>query len=158
VKIRKANVDDATSIALLGTNIQRKHHESRPDWFKPADEAATVDMYRATLMNPAVTVYIAEEGKNAIGFVVAVVHQRPDTPMGWTQIILEVDQIGVAPSARRRGVGHELFHAVRELADQVSANRIGLTTWSFNVEAHRFFEAEGLVGELNRMSMSWPSS
>jgi hypothetical protein len=46
VKIRKASVDDATSIALLGANIQRMHHESRPDWFKPADETATVNMYR----------------------------------------------------------------------------------------------------------------
>jgi hypothetical protein len=39
----------------------------------------------------------------------------------------------------------------------VSANRIALTTWSFNVEAHRFFEAEGLATELNRMTMPWPA-
>ena len=50
-----------------------------------------------------------------------------------------------------------LFNAVRELADQVSADRIALTTWSFNVEAHRFFEAEGFSTELNRMTMAWPT-
>jgi GNAT superfamily N-acetyltransferase len=108
-------------------------------------------------MNPAVTVFIAEDGEETIGFVAAVVQQRLDTPLGWAQIILAVDQIGVAPSLRRRGVGHALFTAVRELADQVSANRIALTTWSFNVEAHRFFEAEGLATELNRMTMPWPA-
>jgi hypothetical protein len=32
-----------------------------------------------------------------------------------------------------------------------------LTTWEFNVDAHRFFEAEGLEVEMRRMSMAWPA-
>lgn len=60
-------------------------------------------------------------------------------------------------SERRRGVGRALFNAVRELANQVSADRILLTTWSFNVEARRFFETEGLTTELLRMTMPWPA-
>jgi PhnO protein len=153
MKIRKATVDDAASIAILGADIQQMHHEQRPDWFKPANDKTTVEMYREMLTNAAFTVYIAEEGKEPLGFVAAVVHQRPHTPLGWAQTVLEVDQIGVAPSARRRGVGHALFTVVRELADEVSADRIGLTTWVFNFDAHRFFEAEGLETEMLRMSM-----
>ena len=157
MKIRTATIEEAPLIASLGANVQRLHHEKRPDWFKPADETTTVDWYREMVMNPAATIYLAEDANQAIGFVVAVVHQRPDTPFGRAQTVLEVDQIGVTPSQRRRGVGHALLNAVRELADQVSADRIGLTTWSFNVEAQRFFEAEGLAPELIRMTMAWPS-
>jgi len=155
--VRRATIEEAPLIASLGAHVQRLHHEQRPDWFKPADESATVEWYREKLMNPEATVYLAEEAERAIGFVVAVVHHRADSPFAQARTVLEVDQIGVTPTERRRGVGHALINAVRELADQVSAERIALTTWSFNVEAHRFFEAEGLTTELHRMSMAWPS-
>jgi GNAT superfamily N-acetyltransferase len=153
--IRLANVDDAPTIARLGASVQQMHNEERPDWFKPVDDVASVQLYRELLLDPAVTVFLAEE-EDAVGFVVVKVHHRPDSPLGWGQTLLEVDQIGVAPAARRHGVGHELMNAVRDRADQVSAQRIILTTWEFNVDAHRFFEAEGLEVEMRRMSMPWP--
>ena len=156
MNVRKATVDDAELVARLGAGIQRMHHEERPDWFKPADESNAIEMYRELLGDQTVTIYLAE-GEEALGFVVMKVHQRQESPLGFAQTILEVSQIGVALSARRRGVGHELMNAVRERAEQVSARRIILTTWEFNVDAHRFFESEGLEVEMRRMSMAWPS-
>ena len=158
MNIRRATVDDAEAIAGLGANIQQMHHEERPDWFKPADGIAAVEMYRSRLNGLAVTAFIAEQDDIALGFVVAEVQVRPDSPLGQAQTILIVDHIGVAPSQQRRGVGHELLNAVRELAGQVSAHRILLTTWEFNLDARRFFEAEGFETEMRRMSMSWPPS
>jgi ribosomal protein S18 acetylase RimI-like enzyme len=155
MSVRRANPDDASTVARLGASIQLMHHEERPDWFKPVDVDTSVAMYRELLSDPAVTVYLAED-EDAVGFVVVKVHKRPDSPLGWGQTLLELDQIGVAPALRRRGIGHELMHAVRERADEVSAQRIILTTWEFNVDAHRFFEAEGLEIEMRRMSMPWP--
>ena len=158
MNVRRAGVDDAAVIMSLGTSIQQMHHLERPDWFKPVNEIDAAEMYRNQLMDPAVTIFIAEQDGVALGFVVAEVQVRPDSPLGWAQTTLYVEQIGVAPLQRRRGVGHELFNAVRELADHVSARRILLTTWEFNLDAHRFFEAEGFETEMRRMSMSWPSS
>jgi GNAT superfamily N-acetyltransferase len=155
MRIRRANSDDASAVARLGASVQQMHNEERPDWFKSVDNGAAVEVYRDLLADPAVTIYLAEE-EDAVGFVVVKVHQRPDSPLGWGQTLLEVDQIGVAKTARRRGVGHALMNSVRDHADQVSAQRIILTTWEFNAEAHRFFEAEGLEMEMRRMSMSWP--
>ena len=154
--VRKATVDDAELVARLGASIQRMHHDERPDWFKPANESAAAELYRELLGDPAATIYLAED-EDALGFVVVKMHQRPDSPLGFAQTLLELDQIGVAPSARRRGVGHALMNAVRERADEVSAKRVILTTWEFNVGAHRFFEAEGFEVEMRRMSMAWPS-
>jgi len=156
MELRVATIEDAPVIAVLGAAIQRMHYDERPDWFKPADESAGIELYGKLLRDPAVTVYLAEENE-ALGFVVVKVHNRPDSALGWGQTLLELDQIGVAPSARRRGVGHALMNAVRDRAHQVSARRIILTTWEFNIHAHRFFEAEGLSTEMRRMSMPWPS-
>jgi GNAT superfamily N-acetyltransferase len=156
MKIRRASTVDALTVATLGALIQASHHPERPDWFKPANPAGAVELYREMLSDPNVTVFLAEEGDNALGFLMAVTHQRPDTPLSYAQTVLEIDQIGVDPSARRRGVGHALFQAARELADEVSAFRIVLTTWVFNDGAHRFFESEGFDIELHRMAMAWP--
>lgn len=102
MKVRTATIEEAPLIASLGANVQRSRHEIRPDWFKPAEEASTVDWYREMLMNPTAAIYLAEDANDAIGFVVAVVHLRPDSPFGRAQTVLEVDQIGVAPSETRR--------------------------------------------------------
>ena len=158
MNVRRASVDDAVVLASLGTILQQMHYAQRPDWFKPANEIVFTEMYRHRLMDPTVTAFIAEQDDVAVGFVVAEVQVRTDSPLGKAQTILVVDQIGVSSSQRRHGVGHELLNAVRELADQASARRILLTTWEFNLDAHRFFEAEGFETELRRMSLSWPSS
>ena len=154
--IRRATPEDALTVATLGAVIQDSHQIERPDWFKPANPASAVEFYREMLSDPKVTVFLAEEGDDALGFLMAVTHHRPDTPLSFAQTVLEVDQIGVSPTARRRGVGHALFQAARELADEVSAYRIVLTTWIFNDGAHRFFESEGFAIELHRMAMTWP--
>jgi GNAT superfamily N-acetyltransferase len=156
MNIRRATPDDALTVATLGAVIQASHAPERPDWFKPANPAGAVEMYREMLCDPNVTVFLAEEGDDALGFLMAVTHRRPDTPLSFAQTVLEIDQIGVDPAARRRGVGHALFEAARELADEVSAYRLVLTTWVFNHGAHRFFESEGFAIELHRMALPWP--
>ena len=92
-----------------------------------------------------------------MGFVMTKVSVMQKTPLVWEQTIVEVSQIGVAPSARRSGVGRELFMAVRELADSISVSCIQLTTWEFNAAAHRFFESEGLDLQVRRLSMPYPA-
>ena len=158
VHIRRATPDDALTVATLEAVIQESHQKERPDWFKPADPESTVELQREMLSDPSVTVFLAEEGDNALGFLIAVTNHRSETPLSFAMTILEVDQIAVDPAARRRGVGHALFAAMRELADEVSAKRIVLTTWVFNDGAHRFFESEGFAIELHRMAMVWPST
>lgn len=156
MRIRKATVKDATTIAKLGATIQRLHYDHSPDWFKPAMPEEIVDLYSEKLSNPLATAYLAESDGDALGFVLVQVVHRPETPLTWAQTVVEIDQIGVEPSARRLGVGHSLFGAVRKLADEVSATRLRLTTWDFNHDAHEFFESEGLDPEVRLMATPWP--
>lgn len=117
VRVREATVGDAVVMAQLGASIQQMHHDHRPDWFKPASAHEVVALYEELLANHAATAFLAADGHDVLGFVVVKVLRKPDSPLRWAQAIVDIDQIGVAPSARRRGVGHELIRAVRELAD-----------------------------------------
>lgn len=156
--VRTATVDDAQVIASLGASIRQLHHAKRPDWFKPVDDNVIARMYRDRVLDPTDSAFLAEEDEMVLGFVIVEVHTGPETPLGWAQTTLSVDQIGLAPSQRRRGIGHELLDAVRHMATRVATRRIVVTTWDFNVDAHRFFEAEGFETEMRRMSLPWPSS
>ena len=131
---------------------------NKSEWFRPPNAQGAVTLYEELLRDPAVTAYIAEdESGQTLGFVIARVIRRLQTPVTWAATIVDIDQIGVSPSARRRGVGHNLFQAIRELANEVSATLLHLTTWEFNTGAQSFFEAEGLAVEMRRMAMPWPT-
>jgi GNAT superfamily N-acetyltransferase len=153
MRIREATFDDARAIAQLAADVQELHFENRPDWFKPPNTKNTIALYEGFLQDPAITAYLAESDEGALGFVLFRVIHRPDTPLNLAQTIVDIEQIGVAPSARRRGVGHDLIEAVRQLAHEVSATLIHLTTWEFNSGAQSFFETEGFSPEMRRMSM-----
>jgi ribosomal protein S18 acetylase RimI-like enzyme len=158
MEIREARSEDAALLAELGATVQKVHHEQNPEWFKTANAAETVSVYEEFLKSPDTTAYLAQDDSGVIGFVTAKVIHQPETALGRPRTVVYIDQIGVAPFARRRGAGHELMNAVRALADQVSASRLVLTTWEFNTDAHRFFEYEGLATELRRMAMAWPAT
>ena len=158
MEIRRATVNDAAGIAALGAYVQELHHARHPEWFKPANVAEGVALYESVLVGPDVVAFVAVEGVEVIGYVLVTVSDRAETPRNWHHRMISIDEIGVAPQERRRGRGRQLIEAVRDLAHQVSADRIELTTWDFNTDAHRFFEAQGLTSELRRMSMPWPPS
>jgi ribosomal protein S18 acetylase RimI-like enzyme len=128
MRVRVAAVEDAEVVARLGACIQEIHHENRPDWFKPASAQDAVALYKELMSNSNVTTFLAEVGKDVVGFAMAKESVMQETPLVWKQTIVEVSQIGVAPSARRNGIGRELLMAVRQLADSISASCIRLTT------------------------------
>ena len=58
---------------------------------------------------------------------------------------LLVDHIGVAPEARRQGMGRALLGAARGLASELDCAEILLDTWEANHAAHAFFAANGFA-------------
>jgi hypothetical protein len=60
INIRPATASDAGLLAELGVSVQALHHEHRPDWFKPADAAASRPFYDRLLADPSVPGFLAE--------------------------------------------------------------------------------------------------
>jgi ribosomal protein S18 acetylase RimI-like enzyme len=153
MNIRHAGPTDAAVLARLGAHVQDLHHRNRPDWFKPADPEAAIPLYCGLLVDPTITAYLAEEGPGeSLGYLVARTVERPETALTWGARIVDIDQIGVAPTARRRGVGAALIRSARQLADSVGADRLHLTVWGFNEDAQVFFRAQGLHFTMRRMT------
>lgn len=66
---------------------------------------------------------------------------------------MELDQIGVAPDARRMGVGRALVGQVVDHARAVGAGRVELAVHAFNADARAFFAAAGFADAIVRMRL-----
>lgn len=95
------------------------------------------------LADPVVTIFIAEEEGNAIGYMLCKLVERSETTFTFAMRYLLVDQISVRPAARGQGVGEALIQQAEVLANELGVQRIQLDSWDFNSAAHRFFERLG---------------
>ena len=144
MNIHKAISTDVASLSSLSVDVQRLHAEHHPDIFKvPQDEDFAVSFFEEMLVDPAVSIFIAEEDGNAVGCILCKLIERPENPFTFAMRYLLVDQISVRPAARGQGVGAALIQRAEALAKELDVPRIQLNSWDFNIDAHGFFERLG---------------
>jgi GNAT superfamily N-acetyltransferase len=141
---RRATPDDAATLARLNAHVQSWHAQHYPEAFYPApDSIALTAWFADRLSDPACTAYIT--GDPAQGYALCQLQTREASVFSPAIRRLLVDQIAVAPEARRQGHGRALLQAARQLARNLQVDEILLDTWEANHDAHAFFRAEGLA-------------
>lgn len=143
--VRDATSDDVDSLVQLMAQVQALHAQGRPDLFRPGNGEALREFLLARLAEEA-TVLIAEgpEGR-PLGYLLAESTSRPESPFLLAHTGVYVHHIAVDAGARRQRVGELLMDDIAERARQASASTLRLDSWSFNADAHRFFEAQGFA-------------
>lgn len=142
--IREAGPGDAPALALLNVTVQSLHREARPDLFKEPALSQAVQWFGEMVAKPGVWCWIAEEGARPIGYALAIIREKSETPFTVPQRSLEIDQIAVVEDYRRKGAARQLFESVQALAHREALPEITLKTWAFNRDARHAFERLGL--------------
>jgi GNAT superfamily N-acetyltransferase len=125
-------------------DVQRLHAEHHPEIFKmPDTEDFAVSFFETMLSDSTVSIFIAEDGEDALGYIVCKLIERPENPFTFAARTLLIDQISVRPPVREKGVGAALMKRAEILAYDLGAQRIHLDSWVFNLGAHAFFERLG---------------
>lgn len=88
-------------------------------------------------------VFVARDGPDAVGYLVAQQVQRAASPYRPAETFHYIHQIGVTPSLRGNGVGTALLDAIEATARSHDSTRVALDHWDFNEGAGRFFAARG---------------
>ncbi len=144
MEIRRAVSPDTLLLSSLCMDVQSLHAENHGDVFKlPANEDFAAPFFAEMLADPSVTIFIAEENKEAVGYVLCQLIDRPESPFTFAVRTLHIDQISVRPVAHGQGVGAMLIQQAELLAKQLNVQRIQLDSWDFNLNAHAFFERLG---------------
>ena len=125
-------------------DVQRLHAEHHPSIFKmPESDDFAASFFKEMLADPTVTIFIAEEAGESVGYILCKLLERPETPFTFAARTLLVDAISVRPAARGQGVGAVLMRQAELLARELDVQRIQLDSWDFNLNAHAFFESVG---------------
>jgi aminoglycoside 6'-N-acetyltransferase I len=123
-------------IKLLGPSDSRVLNNVAEDVFDdPMVEAAT----REFLNDPRHRLVVALDNDTVVGFVSAVIYLHPDKPAPeiW------VNEIGVAPSHQRQGIGKALMLKILDTAKQAGCTEAWVLTERGNLPAMAMYKSTG---------------
>ena len=102
------------------------------------DHPVREDMTKRFIDDPGHTMFLALEAGVVVGFVSSVDYLHPDKPtQRW------INEVSVAPTHRRRGIGTRLLSAVCDDATHVGCEQIWLATEHDNAPARGLYRAAG---------------
>lgn len=153
VQIRRATSEDLSSFLELHAQVHDLHLQQRPDQFKQTQASAIEARFRDWLASPTAKIWLAELADKVVGYAVELHVRRPDGPYCPARRWCDIEEIVVAPSHQRQGVATALMQAVVDSAHAAGLSEIELTSWAFNQDAHRAFEAFGFTPKLTRFEL-----
>jgi len=156
VTIRRAVLGDERVLAELNAVVHDLHLKNNPAYFKPTVGEDVVAWFRGLLEQPPVQIWIAEVDSVAVGYACVFLRERPETPFCHARRWLEIDQMGVCPDWRRRGVARALVRAVLQAAGDAGIREVELSSWVFNRDAQVAFQRLGFTPKVVRFGWASP--
>jgi ribosomal protein S18 acetylase RimI-like enzyme len=152
--IRPATAADFHAVCDLSSQVLKLHAERWPQFFKdPTPAVPTRDAYDDWLSNSSRHVLVADVDGEVVGYAIAEVQHRPETPYKYPLDVLYIEQIGVRAVDRRRGCAKALVEAITALPRTRGIGRVELDVWAFNEAAQASFKSMGFEPFQLRMSL-----
>ncbi len=145
IDIRQAELADTAALVHLNHAVQALHIAQRPDHFRTPTDREVADQLGSVLQDGDSMIWLAVAGKTGVGYLLARVFERPQNVYQRQRRICEIEQIVVAPEARRLGVGRRLLDQAVAYGEKHGVDAWELTSWAFNTDAHHAFRAAGFA-------------
>jgi ribosomal protein S18 acetylase RimI-like enzyme len=152
--LRVATGADAPVLAALHESVHAVHVRTEPELYRAVDVDSMRAWFARELEAPNLRAELALDGGTALGYSLVRLREQPATLLMHARRILSVDQMGVAPHARRRGVGRALVRAIHEHARLTKAHGVELSVRAVNADAIAFYEALGFRCDSLRLAMA----
>jgi ribosomal protein S18 acetylase RimI-like enzyme len=143
VHVRKANIEDASRIALVHVRSwQVAYRGHMPDEFLDGlDPEKRAEMWRQLTQNPDKIVLVAEDDENIVGLCAAGASRDPDA----SPKTAEIGAIYVQAEKWRTGVGRALLSAALEQLRNRQFEEVTLWVLKPNQRARSFYASCGFV-------------
>jgi len=150
--VRHAQDEDQERIGGLWLDLLNEQAD-RDERFAVAEDALERwnNDYAVWLTDETQAIFVAEQEGTIEGFATA--HRWGPPPIYAESSEVYLDELYVAPAARRQGLGTQLVHAVRHWAESLGARRIRLQMMTANPEAQAFWESLGAEPFTTTMTM-----
>jgi GNAT superfamily N-acetyltransferase len=143
IEVRTATRGDVEALTGLWPAVQDKHVRANPYYHKPLAPGAARRLSEGLFEREGMRVFLALQDGVPVGFLAALLGERPEQDSTYARRIVFVDTIAVLDSAQRRGCGKALMDAAVAMARETGATSVELEVWDFNAQARTFFAAQG---------------
>jgi GNAT superfamily N-acetyltransferase len=107
----------------------------------------------AASAEPAARLWGPEVDGALVGYVVALVREKPENPFCLARKWWDIDQMGVRAADRRTGIGRALVQQVVSEARARGIRDVELNSWAFNQDPHRAFTRMGFAPKTVRFEL-----
>ena len=153
ISVRRATVDDYSSVCELFDEMDALHRDNLPRIFqKPSGAARQQDYYAGLIADENTALLVAEAGEKLVGFVHAIVRDTPAIPVFVPRCYAIVDSVVVKSGFQNRGIGRTLMERMHEWAIAKGATSIELNVYEFNETAISFYEGLGYQAFSRKLS------
>jgi len=143
MRVRAAGHDDIPALIRLNAEVQALHIAAEPDRYRVTAAEEVEAWFRMELRDEAVVALLAEDETGPVGYAMVRLADSPGHAFALPRRSALVNQLGVAPAARRRGIGRALMAAVEAQARAWAAADVVLDVVGFNLDALAFYRAAG---------------
>ena len=143
--VRAATLEDYSRVGDVLADTLEFHRQALPDVFRSTDTPPPSADFITDLLREGTGAFLVAEAEaegTVIGFLTiraAVV----DQPYLVSRRVGIIDNVGVAPAWRHRGVGRALMAAAHDWGRQQGLTQVRLSVWEFNRGAIAFYESLG---------------
>ena len=151
--IRIANEKDTAAVLRLLEQVNRVHHDLRPDLFNLATKYTAADL-ELLFADEDTRVFVCEENGSVLGymFTFLIDHQYDDNMLVPVKE-LYIDDLCVDEAARGKGVATKLFAYVRQYAREKGCYHITLNVWEGNDSALAFYRKMGMTPQKTKLEI-----
>lgn len=143
--VLRAEERDIPAIMELLKQVNRVHHDGRPDLFRLATKY-TEEELRAILANDQTPVFVcADSAGRVLGHGFCVLQRPENTRLLCDILTLYIDDICVDETARGQHVGRMIYEHILAYARKRGCYNVTLNVWTCNPGAMKFYESLGLT-------------
>lgn len=143
MNIRTAKKTDIPDLIRLLEQVNRIHHDGRPDIFRLGTkyDAQTLSDIIDDKNRP---ILVAESDGKTVGYAFCVFQQHIGDSILTDIKTLYLDDLCVDENCRGMHIGKELYCAVLDLAKSAGCYNVVLNVWQLNESAAGFYQAMGM--------------
>lgn len=136
IQIRKARLDEYTTVETIMKQVQDMHIAWRPDIYKYSETVLPIEIYAQAVKDDS---FFVAEYEGTIAGILFIIFRHIENPNQVTRNIIFVDSMAVDEKFRGKGIGHAFFEYLKDLRNQKAYDGIELQVNAKNKAAYEMY-------------------
>ena len=148
--VRRAEDKDAEQVLRLLRQVNKVHHDLRPDLFNLASKYTAEELH-AIFTDEGKRVFVCEERGTVLGYIFTILYDHSGDNMLVPIKEMYIDDLCVDEAARGKGVATELYKHAVAYARETGCHNVTLNVWEGNNAALAFYEKMGMKPQKTKL-------